>query len=99
VSVCFPAGGQGVRSPSAVTLGGAVPELEASFRDGRLRAKQGGPPQLGRSLGSMPASERWNGVKVEGGLEGLVVYRRSSREGDWLCDLWLAERIAAALNA
>lgn len=99
VSVCFPAGGSGVRSPSAVTLGGAVAELEASFRDGRLRAKKGGPPEVGRSLGSMPASKRWSGVKVEGGPEGLIVYRRSSREGDWLCDLWLAERIAGALGA
>lgn len=99
VSVVFPAGGQGVRSPSAVTLAGAVPELEASFRDGRLRAQRGGPPELGRALGSMPASKRWSGVKVEGGPDGLVVYRRSSREGDWLCDLWLAERIAAALQA
>jgi hypothetical protein len=99
VSVCFPAGGQGVRSPSAVTLAGAVPELEASFEDGRLRAKKGGPPGVGRSLGAMPASKRWSGVKVEGGPEGLVVYRRSSREGDWLCDLWLAERIADALRA
>ena len=99
VSVCFPAGGQGVRSPSAVTLGGAVPDFEASFRDGRLRAKKGGPPEVGRSLGAMPASKRWSGVKVEGGPDGLIVYRRSSREGDWLCDLWLAERLAGALDA
>jgi hypothetical protein len=99
VSVCFPAGGQGVRSPSAVTLGSAVPDFEATFRDGRLRAKKGGPPEVGRSLGAMPASKRWSGVKVEGGPEGLIVYRRSSREGDWLCDLWLAERLAGALGA
>jgi hypothetical protein len=99
VSVCFPADGQGVRSPSAVTLAGAMAELEASFKDGRLRAKRGGPPELGRSLGSMPASKRWSGVQVEGGPEGLVVYRRSSREGDWLCDLWLAERLADAIGA
>ncbi len=99
VSVCFPAGGQGVRSPSAVTLGGAVPELEASFKDGRLRAKRGGPPELGRSLGAMTASPRWKGVRVEGGPEGLIVYRRSSKEGDWLCDLWLAERLAVAVGA
>lgn len=98
VSVCFPAGGSGVRSPSAVTLGGAAPELEASFRDGRLRARRGGPPEVGRSLGAMTASPRWKGVKVEGGPEGLIVYRRSSREGDWLCDLWLAERLATALE-
>lgn len=99
VSVCFPAGGQGVRSPSAVTLAGAVPSFEATFRDGRLRAKKGGPPEVGRSLGAMPASKRWSGVTVEGGPDGLIVYRRSAREGDWLCDLWLAERLAGALAA
>jgi hypothetical protein len=99
VSVCFPAGGQGVRSPSAVTLAGAVPDFEASFRDGRLRAKKCGPPEVGRSLGAMPASKRWTGVRVEGGPDGLIVYRRASREGDWLCDLWLAERLAGALAA
>lgn len=97
-SVCFPAGGAGVRAPSAVTLGSAVPEFEASFRDGRLRAKRGAPPPVGRALGSLPASKRWSGVQVEGGAEGLIVYRRSSREGDWLCDLWLAERLADALG-
>jgi uncharacterized membrane protein len=37
---------------------------------------------LGRSLGAMPASKRWSGVKVEGGPDGLIVYRRSNREGD-----------------
>jgi hypothetical protein len=99
VSVCFRAGGQGVRSPSAVTLGSATADFEATFRDGRLRAKQGAPSEVGRSLGAMPAAKRWSGVKVEGGPEGLIVYRRSSREGDWLCDLWLAERLAAALGA
>lgn len=98
VSVVFPAGGQGVRSASAVTLGTPTADFEASFRDGRLRAKKGAPPQVGRSLGSMPASKRWSGTHVEGGPDGLVVYRRSSREGDWLCDLWLAERLADALG-
>lgn len=98
-SVVFPASGQGTRSPSAVTLGGAVPAFEATFRDGRLRAKRGAPPQVGRSLGTLPASKRWRGVAVEGGPEGLIVHRRPSRQGDWLCDLWLAERLADALAA
>lgn len=52
VSVCFPAGGSGVRAPSAVTIGAPVPACEAAFRDGRLRAKEGGPPEAGRSLGA-----------------------------------------------
>lgn len=99
VSVCFPAGGSGVRAPSAVTLAGAFDELEVRFRDGRLRAERGAPPGVGRALGSLPASDRWKDVRVEGGPEGLAVYRRSSGEGDWLRDLWLAERIAGAARA
>lgn len=98
VSICFPAGGLGVRSPSAVTLAEATPELEVRFRDGRLRAERGAPAGVGRALGSMPASKRWKGVRIEGGSEGLIVYRPSSNEGDWLCDLWLAERIAVAIG-
>ncbi len=82
-----------------MTLAGAVPELEAGYRDGRLRAERGAPAGVGRSLSSLPASKRWRDVRVEGGPEGLAVYRTSSREGDWLCDLWLAERIAAAIVA
>jgi hypothetical protein len=33
-------------------------------------------------------------VEVRSGLEGVVVSRPDSRPGDWLCDLWLAERLA-----
>ncbi len=32
-------------------------------------------------------------VEVESGPEGIVVRRRKGAQGDWLCDLWLAERL------
>lgn len=32
-------------------------------------------------------------IAVRGGPEGLVVSRRKAKPGDWLCDLWLAERL------
>ncbi len=35
-------------------------------------------------------------VAVRGGPDGLVVARRKAAPGDWLCDLWLAERLLAA---
>jgi hypothetical protein len=95
VSVCFP-GGE-FHTPSAVTLAGPLPEFDIRFKRGRLRADPGGPGGLGHALGSLPASKRWKGVKVEGGPDGLIVYRGSSGEGDWLRDLWLAERIAGAV--
>ncbi len=35
-------------------------------------------------------------VKVESGSEGIVVARKGGGQADWLCDLWLAERLAEA---
>lgn len=34
-------------------------------------------------------------VGVRSGPEGVVVSREKARPGDWLCDLWLAERLAS----
>lgn len=35
-------------------------------------------------------------VKVESGAEGIAVTRKGGQPADWLCDLWLAERLAEA---
>jgi hypothetical protein len=35
-------------------------------------------------------------VKVESGPEGIVITRKGGGQSDWLCDLWLAERLAEA---
>lgn len=35
-------------------------------------------------------------VEVRSGPEGIAVIRRKGSQSDWLCDLWLAERLAAA---
>jgi hypothetical protein len=34
-------------------------------------------------------------VEVRGGPEGLLISRRKAKQGDWLCDLWVAERLLA----
>ncbi len=34
-------------------------------------------------------------VAVRSGREGLIVSRRKAAQGDWICDLWLAERLLA----
>jgi hypothetical protein len=39
---------------------------------------------------------RWKRVSAEGGAEGIVVTRKKGEQNDWLCDLWLAERLASA---
>jgi hypothetical protein len=31
-------------------------------------------------------------VTVSGGPESIVVTRRTGKQGDWLCYIWLAER-------
>jgi hypothetical protein len=35
-------------------------------------------------------------VEVSSGPDGIVVSRRKAAQGDWLCDLWLAEQLASA---
>jgi hypothetical protein len=35
-------------------------------------------------------------LTVESGADGIRVARRKGAQGDWLCDLWLAERLADA---
>ena len=72
-------------------------EFEAGYEKGRLRARRGAPPEVGRVLGSLSESGRWKGVSVEGGAEGIVVSRKADHGGEWLYDLWLAERFADRL--
>jgi hypothetical protein len=72
-----------------------VPEFEAKARDGRLVAKDDAS-NAAAVLRGLPASERWRGVKLHGGSEGIVVDRKGD-PGAWLCDLWLAERLANEL--
>ena len=33
-------------------------------------------------------------VEVSSGPAGIVVFRKGGDQADWLCDLWLAERLA-----
>jgi hypothetical protein len=36
-------------------------------------------------------------LKVKSGPEGIVVSRKGGEQPAWLCDLWLAERLADAV--
>ncbi|HEY5816733.1 MAG TPA: hypothetical protein VIS95_10415 [Solirubrobacterales bacterium] len=48
---------------------------------------------------AVPSNEfeaRSKKVTVEGGPEGIEVTRKGGGQADWLCDLWLAERLAEA---
>jgi hypothetical protein len=80
---------------SEVTVRASVPEFDAKARDGRLVANDHAA-NAGGVLRSLPSSERWKGVRVHGDGEGIVVERKGDVSA-WLCDLWLAERLADEL--
>ena len=83
-------------SRSEVTVAAGTPEFEAKSRDGRVRPVDGAPEGIAAALRQAPNSTRWKKVTVEGGPEGIVVTRKGGGQADWLCDLWLAERLAEA---
>lgn len=87
--------GSGEVSPhSEVTVRLATPAFKAKSRDGKVRPDDDVPPSLAAALRDMPNSTRWKKLTVEGGPEGIVVARKGGAQADWLCDLWLAERLA-----
>jgi hypothetical protein len=85
-----------VSARSEVTVRVATPEFKAKSRDGKVRPGDEVPTPLAAALQAMPNSTRWKKLTVEGGPEGIVVARKGGAPADWLCDLWLAERLADA---
>jgi hypothetical protein len=81
---------------SEVIVGGGGPEFAARSRDGRIRAKEEVAATIAAALDSVPNSTRWKRLEISGGPEGIIVTRKRGEPRDWLCDLWLAERLAAA---
>lgn len=88
-------GGSEKTGTSEVAIGAPAPAFEAKSRDGRVRPGDGAPEAIATALAEVPNSTRWKRVAVEGGPEGIVVARKGGGQSDWLCDLWLAERLAA----
>jgi hypothetical protein len=86
--------------PTVVSIGGAYPEFGVKSDGDRLKAARGAPREVGRALGSLSRSKRWKGMELCAGGDGITVERRKDSSGfDWLCDLWLAERLADAVRA
>ena len=79
---------------SEVSLAAPAPEFDAKARDGKVRPAKDAPESVAAALRATPNSTRWKKVAVEGGPEGIVVQRKGGGQSDWLCDLWLAERLA-----
>ena len=95
VTVRMPAD-EGVRALCQVRIAGAAPEFEFRSRDGRLKAEDGAPQAVAEALKSVPNSTRWNGLRGTAGPDGIEIEHKGAGHGDWLLDLWLAERIADA---
>jgi hypothetical protein len=89
-------GGGEVSSRSEVAVRAASAQFSAKSRDGRVRPAEEAPSSIAEVLAAVPNSTRWRKVEVEGGPEGIVVSRKGGEQADWLCDLWLAERLAEA---
>jgi hypothetical protein len=90
-------GGHADAGVSEVCVGGAAPAFDARSRDGRVHPRDGAPAAIEVALAAVPNSTRWKRLEVSGGPEGIVVVRKRGEQRDWLCDLWLAEHLAAAL--
>lgn len=85
-----------VSARSEVTVRSPVLEFKAKSRDGKVRPGNEVPAGIAAAMRSMPNSTRWKKLTVEGGPDGIVVTRKGGDQADWLCDLWLAERLARA---
>jgi hypothetical protein len=96
VTVRMPAD-ESTRAMCQVFVRARAPECEFRSRDGRLQAADGAPEAFAEALKSVPNSPRWNGLKGTAGPDGIVVEHKGVGHGDWLLDLWLAERLAAAV--
>ncbi len=89
-------GGEERSGASEVSLATPAPEFNARSRDGRVRPGDGAPETVVAALKDIPNSTRWKKVTVAGGPEGIEIVRKGGEQSDWLCDLWLAERLARA---
>ncbi len=89
-------GGHEDAGTNEVIVAAPGPEWSARSRDGRVRPADGAPDAVLAALKAVPSSIRWKRVEVSAGPEGIVVIRRKGEQRDWLCDLWLAERLAGS---
>lgn len=75
-------------------------ELSGGRHGRRVEVRFGGDEDAGRSevVVAEPCHEfevESKQVSIRSGPEGIVVSRRKAQPGDWLCDLWLAERLVS----
>jgi hypothetical protein len=98
-----PKGGFEPRSPTMpgfdYRLRGTT-ELSGERHGRRVAVRFGGHEDAGRSEVEIAApcnafEAKSKRVEVRSGPEGLLISRRKAAPNDWLCDLWVAERLLA----
>ena len=82
-------------SATKTTIAGTYPGFTIRNRSGKLQAAANAPATVKSVVAPLAASPLWRGVNVHGDAGGIVVTRKDNR-GNWMCDLWLAERLADA---
>ena len=82
---------------SIVHIATPAPDFKAKSRYGRLQATEGGE-QVEHALASLPVSNRWTGVKISGGADGITIARKTKSNESWVYDLWLAEALAGTMS-
>ncbi len=83
-----------------VYVAAAAAEFEARSTDRRVRSKQADlPGEVATALEAIPRSAAWKNLRLSSDGKGIRVRRKPLGESaSWLCDLWLAERLADALS-
>jgi hypothetical protein len=79
-------------------LSGSFEEFHVRSEDGRLVASERSPEAIRSGVESLTPDDRWKGVEVKGGGDGVTVFHRAkgkaASQGLWFDDLWLAESLA-----
>ncbi len=87
-------GGEERGGASEITVGGPCPEFEAKARDGRVRRQErAGGDRRGAAGG--PQLDPLETAAGERRPRGNPRRPQGGEQSDWLCDLWLAERLAS----
>jgi hypothetical protein len=82
-------------SKTTTQIAGSYPGFTIRNRSGKLQPAANAPAAVKSVVAPLAASPLWTGVNVHGGEDGIVVERKDNRSS-WMCDLWLAERLADA---
>jgi hypothetical protein len=74
-----------------------IAEFKLESPTGKFGGAEKLPAEL-RSALELPKAKRWQQVRIEGSQRGIKIERTSRGQNMWLYDLWLAERLAEAVE-